>query len=297
MIRRRLSDNLVKALKDSPFWKNIIADNELHPEIRDERVTVYYSGCAVMRELIYQNGQLTCSVSLQHVPFANHDSREARLICTNEDGLKFQASPEAIPLGLGDPRVIARYKKAARVRPEQRLLGAVLNHQNNAGIVIDQEIAFPGNNSRIDLCYFDSKLKKLAFVEIKRFDDTRLLSRDGMAPAVLTQLQKYADRFAAEKNCILESFRQAIELKRKLGLKKRVRKIPKGNPTDLLMKPILAIGGCDAKVVNSIKNGDDRWQPLMKGLPKVAAGLYLFGNDGFTLGLMGGNQTLVWLKS
>lgn len=63
----------------------------------------------------------------------------------------------------------------------------------------------------------------------------------------------------------------------------------------LLMKPILAIGGCDTETVQSIVNRDDRWRPLMEGLPEVAAGLYLFGNAGFALGLSPGRQTLVWL--
>jgi len=297
MILRQLSDDLVKALVEAPFWRRIIEDKELHPEIRDDRVTVYYSGCAIMRELNYQGGQLKCSVSLQHVPFENITSHEAKLLCTVQHGLKFEAPLEALPLGLGDERVIGLYKKAVRVRPEQKLLGAVLNHQNNAGIVIDQEIAFPGNTGRIDLCYFDRELQKLAFVEIKRFADPRLLSCGGMAPEVLTQLKTYAEFFAAERECILESFRQAIKSKRDLGLGERVCNIPKGNPTDLLMKPILAIGGCDKKVAESILNGDDRWRPLMNGLRKFAAGLYLFGNAGFTLGLSPGRQTLVWPES
>lgn len=294
MIRRQLSDDLVKALVNSPFWRNIIADRELHPEIRDDRVTVYYSGCAIMRELNSQRGQLRCSVSLQHVPFDRDDSREATLICSNQHGLEFEAKPEPIPLGLGNTSVIAAYKAAVCIRPEQKLLGAVLNHQNNAGIVVDQEIAFPGNNGRIDLCYFDCNLKKLAFVEIKRVNDRRLLSCGGMAPEVLTQLKNYADRFAAERECILEAFRQTIKLKRGLGLEERVSNIPEGNPSDLLMQPILAIGGCDTETVNSIRNGDDRWQPLMESLPDLAAGLYLFGDSGFTLGLRPGGQTLVW---
>ena len=137
MIRRQLSDVLVDKLVKSSFWRNVIADTELHPEIRDDKVTVYYSGCAIMRELNSQRGLLNCSVSLQHIPFATDDSRDAKLVCTNECGLEFGAKPEAIPFGIGDMRVIAAYKAAVRVRPEQRLLGAVLNHQNNAGIVVD----------------------------------------------------------------------------------------------------------------------------------------------------------------
>lgn len=293
MIRRQLSDDLVNALVNSPFWRNIIADRELHPEIRGDRVTVYYSGCALMRELNSQHGQLRCSVNLQHVPFYRDDFREATLICSNEHGLEFEARPEPIPLGLGDPGVIAAYKAAVRVRPEQRLLGAVLNNQNNAGIVVDQEIAFPGNNSRIDLCYFDSNLKKLAFVEIKGVADRRLLSCGGNAPEVLTQLQNYAEQFAAGSDCILKAFQETIALKRKLGLGARVGNIQEGEPSQLLMKPILAIGGCNAETVQSIMNGDARWKPLMDGLPTVAARLYLFGNAGFALG-GAGNHMQAW---
>ncbi len=295
MVRRYLSDDLVRMLVEAPFWPQVVADRQLHPEIRNGKVTVYYSGCAIMRELNLRNGQLVCSVSLKHVPFDSDASCDTKLVCTNELGLQFEPTPKAIPLGLGIPKVIAAYKAAARIRPEQQLLGAVLNHSANQGIVIDQEIAFPGNKDRIDLCYFDSIIKKLAFVEIKRVDDTRLRSISGNPPEVLSQLGNYAGRFDAAGPQILAAFRQAISLKRRLQLNARVDRIPEIDPQELLMRPILAIGGCDDGAVASILNGDGCWKPLMDGLPRVAAGLYLFGNRGFTLGLRPGGQTRVWL--
>lgn len=297
LFHRQLSQDLVDTLLSSPFWPQIVADKRLHPEIRRDKVTVYYSGCAIMRELKLQQGQLSCSVSLRHVPFAATGSGQVQMTLNPERGLEFDLTPVAIPLGLGTEDVLAAYKMAAQVTPEKKMLGAVLNHRANEGVVVDQEIAFAGgerSDDRIDLCYFDSDLRKLAFVEIKRVDDKRLMSCGGDPPEVLTQLQNYTHRFENERPNILEAFRKTIELKRKLNLDARVCRIPTDEPKELLMRPILAIGGCTEKIVQEILNADTHWKPLLDGLPQVAAGLHLFGNSGFTLGLRPGSQTKVW---
>lgn len=295
MFRRQLSDNLVNALNLAPFWTQIIADGELHPEIRDNKVTVYYSGCAIMRELNLKHEQLTCTVNLRHVPFTTNG--QVRLASTMDRGLQFDVTPQAMPLGFGTSNVISAYKVAAKVTPEKRMLGAVLKHPSNEGVFVDQEIAFSGNernDDRIDLCYFDCGLEKLAFVEIKRVDDKRLQTCGGSPPEVLTQLQNYSTRFVTEGPEILQAYRHTIDLKRRLGLFARVSKIPDQSPRELLKRPILAIGGCSDQTVRDILNAEGSWKPLVEGLPAVAAGLHLFGGDGFKLGLNPSRQTKVW---
>jgi len=69
MIRRSLSRQSVTTLKASPIWRNLCADVELQPEIRDDSVTVYYRGGAFLRNLKAVDGRLFAEVHRKYVPF------------------------------------------------------------------------------------------------------------------------------------------------------------------------------------------------------------------------------------
>lgn len=294
MPERRLPEELIEALINLPIWPNVVADRDLCPEIRGGTVTIYYSGCGILRDLRLQDGSVVGSINVAHVPLTTKGRRDLQLTWNPDLGFQFADTPIAVPLGRGDADVLRVYKAAAQIRPEQELLGAVLRHDNNQGLVLDQEIAFSGRTERIDLCYFDTRLQRLAFLELKRVDDSRLLSRRGEPPEVLDQLWRYAECLRVEEQNVLKSFRQCLELKRgRLGLSARTARIPETEDLQLCTRPILAIGGCDEALVRDILRGEGCWKPLMDGLPQVAASLYLCGDNGFKLGGTG-NHMRAW---
>lgn len=294
MPERHLTEELIEALISLPIWPNVVADSELCPEIRGGTVTIYYSGCGILRNLRLQDGRVTGSINVAHVPLTAEGRRDLRLTWNSDLGFQFADTPIAVPLGWGEADVLNAYKAAAQIRPEQRLLGAVLRHDNNQGLVLDQEIAFSGRTERIDLCYFDIRLQRLTFLELKRADDSRLLSRRGEPPEVLEQLRRYADCLRDEEQKVLRNFRQCLDLKRqRLGLRARIARIPQSGDLQLCTRPILAIGGCDDTLVRELLCGEGCWKPLMDGLPQVAAGLYLCGDKGFALGGTG-NHMRAW---
>ena len=130
-------------------------------------------------------------------------------------------------------------------------------------------------------------------VEVKRRDDTRLFKPDG-APEVLDQLAAYSRRLEAERAAVLDSYRIVVAAKRRLGMGERLKSVPIDGVADLLTKPVLVIGNCSRADVKAIKEKRDEWEPLMTGLPAVAAGLILCGSDGCRLALSAGPQTLLF---
>jgi hypothetical protein len=294
MPERYLSEEMIHALTNLAIWPNIVADHELCPEIRGGTVTIYYSGCGVLRDLRLQDGSVTGWINVAHVPLVAEGHPDLPLTWNAALGFQFPVSPIALPLGLGTPQVLNAYKAAAQIRPEQELLGAVLRREGNRGLILDQEIAFCRRALRIDLCYFDNRLHQLAFLELKRVDDQRLFSVGGQPPEVLNQLQNYATCLHEDEQDVLPNFRQGLQLKRKrLGLQARVAGFPEADQLQLCRRPMLGIGGCTQALVQDILQGNGGWGPLMIGLPQVAAGLYLFGNNGFQLGGVG-NHMLAW---
>ena len=291
---RHLPEELIEALNRLPIWSSVVADPDLCPEIRGGKVTVYFSGCGILRDLRLQDGKVSGSINVAHVPLAASGRHDVQMTWHPEDGFQFEIAPSALPLGLCGPDVLNTYKAKAQIRPEQKLLRAMLRHPRNQGLVLDQEIAFSGRTERIDLCYFDTRLYQLAFLELKRVDDPRLYSRGGELPEVLDLLRRYAQCLQDEEPKILTSFQLCLDLKReRLGLGNRVARIPKSTDLRLCPRPILGIGGCSEALVREILSGEGCWKPLMDGLPDVASALYLCGDDGFTLGGTG-NHMRAW---
>lgn len=277
MFRRSLPDALVAALAANPFWSNVVSNRELHPEIRDGHLTVYCCGRGLMRELCLQNGQLTARLHQNFVPLRTGARTEVDVVFDTSSGFQFVTPPEPLSLGWATPDTFAAYRSRLPVDPEARLVDAIVRHPDNA--VLDQEAAFADTRSdrdRVDLVCWLGERQLLAFVEVKRIEDTRLLERGG-PPEILDQLTRYCTRLAAEREGILSAYQEVVRLKRRLGLGVRFPAVPDTGPTALLPKPILVIGGCSEPEVARIRLGQGEWGPMIAGLPAVAAGLILCG--------------------
>lgn len=288
MLRRRLSAETVAALNASRLWQNIIADRELLPEIRDEHLTVYYRGGALLKGLRANGRYLEAQIHRKFIP-VSRCGRSDYLIVRGDSavGLRFTGGVEPLPLGLGEPDVLDSYKTAMDQVlsdfPEGRLVHRIATRSEN--LTLDQEITFAEsgeNRDKVDLCYFDTDLQKLVFVEVKRVEDGRLF-QTADRPEVLNQLAAYCRRLVHNRDEILDAYRTVVALKHALGLGARLAGVPLDGPADLLERPLLVIGGCSREERSRIRTAEGAWGPLMGEIGNVAAGVIACGDDGCKL--------------
>jgi hypothetical protein len=205
MLNRSLPTDLIDSLQQSPFWASLVADRSLSPEVRDGHLTVYYRGGALLQALRLEAGALVAEVHPKYVPVAA-SADPVRLVETAA-GLSFASRPEAWPLGHAEPDVLSAYKeRMAQVLltfPEGEVIQSIVGRAENQ--VLDQEIAFqaPGEKrDKIDICHYDTAIRKIVFVEVKRVDDARLFKPEGR-PEVLDQLAAYGRRIVGNRSELL----------------------------------------------------------------------------------------------
>jgi hypothetical protein len=180
MFRRYLPSRTIGVLKTSELWRNLCRDTELQPEIRDDAITVYYRGGALLRNLRVVGDSITAEVHPKFVPLAVSPSTTSiQLVSETDGGLKFADTILPRPIGLADADVLAAYKELMDQVlvsfPEGQIIQYICKRPENQ--IVDQEIAFQESGEardKIDLCHFDAALRKLVFVEVKRKSDPRL---------------------------------------------------------------------------------------------------------------------------
>lgn len=293
MLRRQLSGPLITLL--GPLIANIVDDWELQVEIRDESVTIYYRGAALLRDLRLEDNQLTGKIHYKYVPLQRPERSDYLRITGGEDGLTFNAAPQPMALNWFAPEALREYKrmiKSVSANPEANIVHRIVLRPENQ--IVDQELKFQAKGlpetDKIDICHYDTSLNCLALVEVKGLHDSRLRSQNGEVPEVIDQLRRYRTRIETCRKSIVSACETSISLKRLLGLENRLVEIPEQGPFPLLKKPVLVIGGCTRDDVHSILEENAEWLGLMEGLEQEAAGLILCGQNGCNLNL-GGGQT------
>jgi len=297
MIRRHLSDSLIELLQ--PLLSGIIDDWELQVEIRDEAVTIYYRGAALVRDLRLNGDRLAGSVHHKYVPMNNFEAKNYVTVSGDADGLTFESIPQPLAPGKLSAEVVRNYKRMMRSvsgNPEAAIVHGIVSRPENR--IVDQELKFQESGvpeaDKIDICHFDLGLKCLALVEVKGLHDTRLRSRDGNVPEVIDQLRRYRTRIETWRDSIVDGCTSSTRLKRRLGFAVRLDGIPESEPLKLMRKPVLVIGGCSRDDVRTIVNGSDEWQLLMEGVKEVAAGVIVCGLNGCNLRLHNGGHSRVF---
>ncbi len=273
MLTRYLSDDLINAL--SPLIGGIANDYELQPEIRDNSLTIYYRGAALIRNLRLDNGNLTGEVHFKYIPLQHPDNSDYVQLVGSDEGLAFDNQPGPLAPGRLSPEVIAEYKRTIRsvgINLESQIVHEIVRKPEN--LIVDQEIKFqhPGDDKsdKIDICHYDKGLKGLAFVEVKGIRDPRLRSDNDEFPEVIDQLQRYSLRLEQQHQEIVEACSHSVSIKDRLGLGARLDGIPENRPLHLLKKPVLVIGGCSRSEVREIIAGDHGWNVLLEGLREEA---------------------------
>jgi len=296
MILRQLPDQWIE--NPPAFLANLVADPELFPEIRNNSITVYYRGKAVIRDLCIRGSQICGSIHYKYIPITQPDGNYVGVVF-GERGFEFVPPIAPITLGFLDPNVLAEIKRTVRsTNPGKEggvIQGAVMRPENQ---IVDQEIKFQNVGYRvadkIDICIFDQHVNGFSLVEVKGIHDNRLIATDGPVPEVINQLQRYRARIEANAACLVEAFVRIVELKRSLGLGNRLVEVPEIVPRKIVDRPLLVIGGCSRIDVDEILAVNGRWKPLMDELPKVASGLILCGTTGARLQLAPGPQRLIF---
>ena len=300
LFRRNLSQEFVETLKHNPFWTTVCSDRQLQPEIRNNVVTIYFCGQALIRDLRLQGGNLSGSVHHKFVPLQKmNPSIYLPVTWKSPKGFAFeeQLLPQ-IP-GEGKPEIVNAYKRLMKFEagPEDLLQQAIICQPHN--LIIDQQVEFPieGSN-KIDICYYDPSIEKIVFAEIKRKDDVRLIGPNE-EPEVIAQLRAYGETIQKQQDAILAAITKVIRLKRELGLGDRLQGIPEDG-LKLEPKPLLVIGNCNDQDVSQIQNtrklprNGGPWSPLWKHLEHVACGLIACGPKGCRMSIRGGGGQRWW---
>ena len=288
MIRRRAPKELIDALKGSAFWENIVDDRQLQPEIRDNKITVYYMAAAMLHEIQYVKGQLRAGVARAYVPLCRDSSRVG--LCLSEKGeIGFQTKLAALPLGDASNEVRKYYKECIKQVQGKSSEGALVQKicELRGNTIVDQEISFSDRSGdanelstdKIDICCFEPYLRKLLYVEVKRIGDARLYGSGREDAEVISQLRRYGERVRKHKNGILEACRKVLGIKRQLGLGDRFLGLPKDENLDLVDKPALLVGHCSTDEVEAILNDGLPGFPRLKQLKEVASALFLCEGD------------------
>lgn len=298
MLRRRLSDEMINLLV--PLIANFVDDWDLQVEVRDNYVTIYYRGAALLRNICLEDNQLTGKIHYKYVPLQRPESTDYLRMTSGGDGLKFDTDPQPMPLNQFVPEVLREYKrmmKSVSGNPEANVVHGIVSRPENQ--IVDQELKFQESGlpetDKIDICHYDTGLNCLALVEVKGLHDLRLSSLDGEVPEVIDQLRRYRTRIETNREYIIGGCESSIFLKRRLGLTNRLIGIPESDSLPLLKKPVLVIGGCTRDDVRSIFAENGKWQGLMDGIAEETAGVILCGQNGCDLNLEPpGRQTRVF---
>jgi len=299
--RRHLQDQLLQTLVGNPAWAAICSDRQLHPEVRAGRLTVYYMGQALLREVrLDKNGSLVASVHHKFVPLQRSTPDfYLGLRWDDSTGLAFDSGLSPQPPGTLEPDVLKAYKRMMKYEagPEDILQQHIASDPRNC--VLDQQTEFPARtHNKIDLAYFDPSIGKVCFAEIKRFDDARLFAPAG-EPEVIRQLRAYGIWLREQSDTISTEYRRVVAAKRALGLGGRIKEAPDGE-LSVLTKPVLVIGNCTDADVRQIRQArsrpadGDTWSLLWRHLETVAAGLIISGGVGCDLAIRGGGPQKFW---
>ena len=291
---RFLSDEYVQSLPSMPFWQAMLRDRELFPEIRNNAVTVYYRGAALIRDIRLKNGNFIGKTHVRYIPLRSTDSVAVEFISSTLNGLNFSNAIEPWPLANADQDVLAAYKQRMKLigGAERNVIDSLCRHSGN--VIVDQEMKFQTRGDqkpdKIDILAYSAVDSTYCFVEVKSVTDSRLAMGSDGVREVVAQLRRYCDRIRAHAEDISQDIESTIKFKTSLGLGDRVAACHGVAATRILAKPILAIGGCSDRDVRSILQRDGVWESMIDSLNEVAAGLILCGQGGTRLDLADGRQ-------
>lgn len=277
------STKLFVSLEKSPpeWWENLKNDKEIVIEIRSDKnksyIDCYYNGGCILGRLDCDSkGNFKGKIHYKYIPivfkinkdYINYDFGR------NNQKINYKNVNLGIPnVNNFDKTTLSLIKKQVeRYYPNDSEKGYQYKFIQKDPYFIDSEFqynGFCGRDLRIDLVRIDSHVKKIVFVELKKFGNEELFNG-----GIEEQLQLYQQFIDIYKLEIKRYYLDFIQAKKKLGLlSKEVLQIVDHNFSsyNVAQKPLLIIAGCTRKWIAN--NAED----IKHRIKKHALGCYYFG--------------------
>jgi len=196
---RYIDNKIISNLKDTDLWgKKLSADcfknSNVFLAIRDNYFSFYYNGGRLFRF-----GSEGFSTNVKYVAFIDKplegDIFEKNIFLDGYDRIKenckkYSADTEA-------QGVSCIYHKYPYTSDKSNV------------VVLDIEITAPGDKeTRIDILLFNKDLRKLRFIEAKKYDNKEIKSKT--KPEVVEQLERY-EELIARRNDFLPAYKEHID--------------------------------------------------------------------------------------
>lgn len=206
-MQRKLSSQLMDALKQHPLWLNKIKnDKEVFLAIRNERVDFYHKGGLLFS--FDKKGFKT------HVKYASVSTSNKQEYITENLLSKYNLVGEFEPIYDRIKENCAQFS-GIESSGVSSLYHSNSYLSNNNVVVLDIEISFHSNNAenkhdRIDILLFDKESQKLKFVEAKHYSNSEIWAKNS-TPKVISQLKRYHGQVVEKSSEILMAYSSYIE--------------------------------------------------------------------------------------
>ena len=274
---------LFVSLEKSPpvWWKNLKNDKEIVIEIRSDKsksyIDCYYNGGCILKGLECDSkGNFKGKIHYKYIPiifkrnndYINYDfSNNNQNINCNNVNLGFRNVNNFNKTNLSLIK-----KQVKNYYPDNSEKGYQYKFIQKDPYFIDSEFqynGFHGKDLRIDLVRIDLRIKKIVFIELKKFGNKELFN--GGIEEQLKSYQCFITNFRSE---LKKYYLDFIQVKKNLGLlSKEVFQILGSNFSSysVARKPLLIIAGCTQKWI------DNNAKDINNRIKKYALGCYYFG--------------------
>ena len=210
-------DKLFESLKDSnPIWWQFVKDNikpgGFYVDVRkDNSLNIYYNGGSLLK-IIFSNGAIKGKIHSYYLGKTGAKYVDYKLDNLPDDVGQIKRRIESKYGNLSENGIKARlicYKDSKYIDSEfahYEMKDGYKKHIDN------------GLNIRIDLIKLDSG--KIIFVELKRIEDNRLLSKDyeNGTPEIISQLSDYKRFIRNHKEEITNYYKKLFIIKRDMEI-------------------------------------------------------------------------------
>ena len=275
--------NLFHFLEKNPpkWWENLKNDKEIVIEIRSDKcksyIDCYYNGGCILRGLECDGkGNFKGKIHYKYLPiifkinndYINYD------FSSNNRNINYNIVNLGIPnVNNFDKKTLFLIKKQVeKYYPNDSEKGYQYKFIQKDPYFIDSEFqynGFCGKDLRIDLVRINSRIKKIVFIELKKFGNPGLF--DGGIEEQLKSYQCFINNFESE---LREYYLDFIQVKKNLGLlSKEVLQILGSNFSSysFAQKPLLIIAGCKQNWI------DNNAKDINSRIKDYALGCYYFG--------------------
>jgi len=212
---RKFNRKSREKLSESSLFKNCLKPDctdavngrkRVFPAIRDGNIDFYYRGGRLFK---FDGNNFKTNTKHASVIAGGYSGdivesklKDLKLISSFEEG--YERVKENCSKYAGKEAIGAAELQSAHsyLIPENRI------------VVLDIEIQFAKNNSRIDLLVYNMDERCLRFYELKHYKNSELWSKEGTKPKVTEQIEKYNEIIsdAGTKDLILDAYKSYIDI-------------------------------------------------------------------------------------